>query len=66
MNNDNTDKVMNKNNPRKGSFTQTKVCTFAKGYAPGPDASHTYACAFLSPYAINFSIPNLQFVKGKK
>lgn len=36
MNNDNTDKVMNKNNPRKGSFTQTKVCPFGMGYAPAP------------------------------
>jgi hypothetical protein len=66
MHNDNADKVMNKNNPRKGSFTQTKVCPFAKGYAPGPHASHTYACAFLSPDAIYFSIPNLKIVKGKK
>lgn len=48
-----------------GSFTQSKDCTFAKGYAPGPHASHTFACAFLSPDAIYFSIPNLKIVKGK-
>ena len=65
MNNDNTDKVINRDNTRKGSFTQSKDCTFAKGYAPGPHASHTYACAFLSPDAIYFSIPNFEIVKGK-
>lgn len=65
MNRDNTDIFTNKVNPLKGSFTQSKDCTFAKGYAPGPHASHTFACAFLSPDAIYFSIPNLQIVKGK-
>ena len=66
MNSNNTDIFINKVNPLKGSFTQTKVCPFAKGYAPGPHASHPLACAFLSPDAIYFSIPNLQIVKGKK
>lgn len=66
MNGNRTDNLLNKDNPRKGSLTQTKVCSFAKGYAPGPHAAHTHACAFLSPDANYFSIPNLQIVKGKK
>lgn len=65
MNRDKTNIITNKNKPRKGSFTQTKVCPFARGYAPGPHASHTHACALLSPEAIYFSIPNLLIVKGK-